>query len=96
VDSQCAAQSIDSLASFSDEDPECLELSVRVARWTIANMQDTDGHFYYRIYPLLKAKTPMLHWAQGTIYKGLAVLENRLRTVAHPPELALNEPAIKR
>jgi Glycosyl hydrolase family 76 len=79
VDSQCAAQSIESLAAFSSEDPECLELSIKVARWTIANMQGRDGHFYYRIYPLMKARTPMLHWAQATIYKGLAMLENRLQ-----------------
>ena len=87
VDSQCAAQAIESLASFSKEDPECLELSMKVARWTIANMQGRDGHFYYRIYPLMKARTPMLHWAQATIFKGLAVLSNRLNgeNVSSPP-----------
>ena len=79
VDSQCAAQSIESLASFSGEDPECLDLAIKVACWTIKNLQGKDGHFYYRIYPLMKARTPMLHWAQGTIYKGLAVLLNHLR-----------------
>jgi hypothetical protein len=79
VDSQCAAQSIESLASFSSQNAECLELAVKVARWTIAHMQAPDGHFYYRIYPLMKAKTPMLHWAQATMYKGLTVLQNRLQ-----------------
>jgi len=79
VDSQCAAQSIESLASFSRRDPECLDLAIKVALWTIANMQASDGHFYYRIYPLMKARTPMLHWAQATIYKGLTVLQNRMQ-----------------
>jgi rhamnogalacturonyl hydrolase YesR len=78
VDSQCAAQSVETLAAFADEHPDCLPVSMRVARWTIENMQSRDGHFYYRVYPLLKARTPMLHWAQGTMYKGLAVLLNRL------------------
>ena len=32
-------------------------------------MQGRDGHFYYRIYPWGKAKTPMLHWAQATIIR---------------------------
>ena len=82
VDSQCAAQAIESLASFSNEDAECLDLSVKVARWTIANMQGKDGHFYYRIYPMMKARTPMLHWAQATMYKALALLENRLNSGA--------------
>jgi rhamnogalacturonyl hydrolase YesR len=78
IDSQCAAQSIETLASFSREEPDCLQLAVRVARWTIENMQATDGHFFYRIYPLMKAKTPMLHWAQATTYKALAFLLEQL------------------
>jgi rhamnogalacturonyl hydrolase YesR len=78
VDSQCAAQAIESLGRFSEEDPECLELAIKVARWTIANMQGKDGHFYYRIYPLMKARTPMLHWAQATMYRALALLHFQL------------------
>ncbi len=72
------------MAGFSSEDPSSLELSVKVARWTIKNMQDRDGHFFYRIYPLIKAKTPMLHWGQATIYKALAVLLNQLSGDAVP------------
>jgi polysaccharide biosynthesis protein VpsJ len=87
VDSQCAAQSIESLAAFSSEDSECLDLSIKVARWTINNMQGSDGHFYYRIYPLMKARTPMLHWAQGTMYKALAVLLNQLQGEAAPAQI---------
>lgn len=81
IDSQCAGQAIETLATFSDKDPECLDLSIKVARWTIDNMQDPKGYFYYRIYPMIKAKTPMFHWAQGTIYKGLSVLENRIQNI---------------
>jgi rhamnogalacturonyl hydrolase YesR len=79
VDSQCAAQSIDTLATFSSEDVDCLALAIKVAAWTIQKMQDKDGHFYYRIYPLMKARTPMLHWAQATMYKSLAVLAAHLQ-----------------
>ena len=78
VDIQCVAQSIDTLAEFSDRDPECLELSAKVAAWAIGNMQDSDGYFYYRKYPLVKAKTPMLHWGQATMFKALARLFLRL------------------
>jgi hypothetical protein len=74
VDIQCAAQAIDTLAWFSDLDPDCLPLAKRVAAWTIRNMQDSDGHFYYRQYPLIKAKTPMLHWGQATMFKALSRL----------------------
>jgi rhamnogalacturonyl hydrolase YesR len=78
VDSQCAAQSIETLAAFSGDEPDCLELAGCVARWTIENMQGKDGHFFYRVYPFMKAKTPMLHWAQATMYKALALLLERL------------------
>lgn len=74
VDAQCAAQSIETLTAFSRDDTDCGELAVRVARWTIENMQARDGHFYYRIYPLMKARTPMLHWSQATMHKALALL----------------------
>lgn len=88
VDSQCAAQAIETLAGFAAEDPECHALALKVARWTIAHMQDRDGHFYYRIYPLMKAKTPMLHWAQGTMFKALAYLVDRLVAAPHAPAAA--------
>jgi polysaccharide biosynthesis protein VpsJ len=79
VDSQCAAQAIETLSLYADHDGESRKLACRVALWTIENMQDTDGHFYYRQYPLgIKAQTPMLHWAQATTYKGLTLLLSKL------------------
>jgi rhamnogalacturonyl hydrolase YesR len=80
VDSQCVAQSIETLAGFAKEDPECRDLALKVFSWTLANLQDPDGHFYYRIYPLMKAKTPMLHWAQGTMFKALAFMACELES----------------
>jgi rhamnogalacturonyl hydrolase YesR len=81
VDIQCAAQAIDTLAFVSDEDPESLQLATRVADWTICHMQDKRGYFYYRQYPLVKAKTPMLHWGQATMFKALAQLLYRLKSM---------------
>jgi len=79
IDIQCAAQSIDTLAYFSGEDPESLVLAVKVANWTIRNMQDRAGFFHYRKYPLgVTARTPMLHWGQATMFKALAHLILRL------------------
>lgn len=78
VDIQCAAQAIDTLAFISNDDPESLELAKLVAAWTIRHMQDRKGYFYYRQFPIMKAKTPMLHWGQGTMFKALAHLLLRL------------------
>lgn len=82
VDIQCASQAVDTLAYFSANDPSCLELSQKVARWTIANMQDADGHFYYRDLGWKKIKTPMFHWGQGTMFKALAHLLSKLQAEA--------------
>ena len=74
VDSQCASQAIDTLATFADYDPTCLRLGLAVAKWMIENMWDRKGYFYFRQYSMIKAKTPMLHWAEATMYKALANL----------------------
>ena len=78
IDSQCAAQAIETLADLSDIDEGSLDLAQLVATWTIRNMQDKDGHFYYRMYPAIKATAPMLHWAQATTYRALTLLWSRL------------------
>jgi len=74
VDIQCAAQAIDTLAKFGEIMPEGIELAKKVASWTISNMQDSSGFFYYREYPFVKSKIPMLHWGQATMFKGLSHL----------------------
>ena len=79
TDSQCAGQAIDTLTFFSGDDSSALPLATKVANWTIDHMQDRDGHFYYRDLGWTMARTPMLHWAQGTIFKALTHLLSRLQ-----------------
>lgn len=75
LDIQCSSQAIDTLVFFSDRDPDSLSLALRVAQWTIANMQDRSGYFYYRRYsPWLVNKTPTLHWGQATMLNAMAGL----------------------
>jgi hypothetical protein len=48
---------------------------LKVAKWTIENMQDRTGYFYYRRYsPMIVNKTPTLHWGQATMLCALAGL----------------------
>jgi hypothetical protein len=74
IDSQCASQAIETLAKFSDHDKSSLEVGTRVAKWTIDNMQDRAGYFYFMRYPFLSSKLPMIHWGQAITYKALAYL----------------------
>ncbi len=74
IDIQCASQAIDTFSLYAEEDPIALDHAERVAAWTLAEMQGSDGHFYYRQYPLLTARTPYFHWGQSTMFKALTHL----------------------
>lgn len=80
IDSQCASQAIETLTNFCDYDEASLPLAIKVAEWTINNMQDRDGHFYFMQYPFMALKVPMIHWGQATTYKALALLIRELNT----------------
>jgi hypothetical protein len=82
IDIQCAAQAIDTFCFFADRDPAALAMAMKVAEWTITNMQAPSGYFYYREYPLLKARTPYFHWGQATMFKALAHLRSKLEAPA--------------
>ena len=75
LDIQCCSQAIDTLVFFCDRDQESLSLALKVARWTIDNMQDDSGYFYYRRYSRrFVNKMPTLHWGQATMLCALAGL----------------------
>lgn len=93
IDIQCAAQAIDTLTFFSDTDPDALPLARKVAEWTIDNMQDADGHFYYRRNGWSVNRAPMLHWGQGTMFKALAHLLAKLAE-ANPALAPKSKPSI--
>ena len=82
IDSQCASQAIETLAKFSEYDESSLKLGLRVAKWTIENMQDRTGYFYFSQYPFITLKAPMIHWAQATTYKALALLLKKINNHA--------------
>ena len=74
LDIQCASQAIQTLVNLRELHPDSVATALNVADWTIANMQDESGYFYYRKYPLLANKTPTLHWGQATMFAALATL----------------------
>jgi hypothetical protein len=43
-------------------------------------MQHRKGFFFYRLYPMVRAKTPYIHWGQATTYKALATLLSKVTT----------------
>lgn len=78
IDSQCASQAVETLAHFAETEAGSLDLAAKVAEWTIDHMQDEKGYFYFRKYPLVTARTPMLHWAQATTFRAFSLLLNKI------------------
>lgn len=74
IDIQSASQMIETLTLFSRRKSEALSLALKLAKWTVNNMQGIDGHFYYRDIGWRKIKTPMFHWGQATMFKALSML----------------------
>lgn len=74
IDIQCASQGIQTLIRLKEYDSDALELAKKVAIWTIKNMQDPKGYFYFRKYPIIVNKTPMFHWGQATMLSALSYL----------------------
>jgi rhamnogalacturonyl hydrolase YesR len=78
IDIQCASQGIQTLVNLRGLDDSSLDIAKRVAVWTVRNMQDKRGFFYFRKYPLIINKTPMFHWGQATMISALTSLHKEL------------------
>ena len=74
VDIHSAAAAIAVLSEFGDEDDRALPLAEDVAAWTIENMRDPAGYFYYQIRKGETVTTPFIRWGQAWMAYALAKL----------------------
>ena len=81
IDIQCASQAIQTLINMRNFHRDSVATAMNVADWTIENMQDESGFFYYRKYPLITNKTPTLHWGQATMFAALSTLDEYLHSM---------------
>jgi len=44
------------------------ELVDRVIKWTIVNMQDNKGYFYYQLKKSISSKIPYMRWAEAWVF----------------------------
>jgi len=78
ADCTSAAQSILTLTRFGD-----IDLSFKVALWTINNMQSPAGYFYYKKHKNWLVKTNFMRWSDAWLFGALAFLmdhEQRVHT----------------
>ena len=69
IDIHAPAQAI---AFFSGEGAKYHGLTERILSWTLANMWDDRGFFYFRKLPGLVNKIPYMRWSQAWGFHALA------------------------
>ena len=74
LDVQCASQAIESLAKYSERDPEAIYMALKVADWTLNNMQKKNGAFLFRKGRIFTNGLESIHWGQSTMLSALGCL----------------------
>lgn len=69
IDSTAIAQSIITLINFDNA-----EMAKKVAHWSIENMQDEDGYFYYQRHRFYINKLSYMRWSNAWMFNALAKL----------------------
>jgi hypothetical protein len=86
LDIHCIAQSIITLLTFRDLDPDSVPLARSVFEWAMNHMWDDRGFFYYRVLRISKIRTSYMRWSQAWMLFATATLLRETRSAATPPE----------
>jgi len=74
ADAHAAASAIVTFLELGDLDPDSTRLAEKVARWSIENLRDEQGFFYYQKRRFYTVKKPYMRWSQAWTLYGLARL----------------------
>ena len=75
IDIQSLAQAIITYAIISKKDETYIEKAKIIFDWTIENMYNPDGYFYYRIYKNGKIdKTPYIRWSESWMLRAASLI----------------------
>jgi len=74
IDIHCLAQAILTLLKFRRLNKDSVQLAEKVALWTIENMWDENGYFYYQKNRHYTIKIPYMRWTQAWMFYALTTL----------------------
>jgi hypothetical protein len=77
ADAHAAATAIITLVELQELDGEALPLAEKIAAWTIRNLRDGRGFFYYQRRRFYTVRTPFMRWTQAWMLYALARLLER-------------------
>lgn len=72
IDIHNQAQGIITFSKLGKLDPKYLEFAEKITSWTILNMQDPEGYFYYQKHRFFTNKIPYMRWGQAWMLLALA------------------------
>lgn len=71
IDIHCPGQLFVTLSRLRRFDQH-RELAEKVLDWTIGNMQDKKGYFYYQLKPGISSKIPYMRWSNSFMFNALS------------------------
>jgi len=74
VDIHNQSQGIITFSKFKDCNTDYLPFAEKIAEWTIMNMQDPRGKFYYQKWPMITNKVNYMRWNQAWMLLALTTL----------------------
>ena len=74
IDIHNQAQGIITFSRLFEKDKEYLSFASKVANWTINEMQDEEGFFYFQKWPFFINKIPYIRWSQAWMAISLTAL----------------------
>ncbi len=74
IDIHSAAVAIAALCELRELDKRMHSMAMKTAQWTVENMLDREGHFYYQKRKNRVVKTPFMRWGQAWMAYALARL----------------------
>lgn len=74
ADAHAAASAIVTLLECRDLDESSTTLAQQIASWTISNLHDTEGFFYYQRRRFYTVRKPYMRWTQAWMLYALARL----------------------
>lgn len=78
VDIHSQAQGIITFCKLKEFNPDYLSFAQAIGKWTIENMQDRTGYFYYQIHKFYKNKISYIRWAQSWMFLALTHLNKTI------------------
>ena len=82
IDVHSVAQSIITLLSLKDLDKRSIEQAHAVFKWSMANLWDRQGYFYYHIQPFFINKISYMRWSESWMILALTYLLGYTQGVA--------------